>query len=160
MPDESSIIGSSHGLLCFFGYYQLKKPMDVLWNISIRKAVAVVVPNAKDVKCRKNGFLYGLATDRFTMDGEFSSRNLIISFDVTSEEFREVNLPHSLAHDVSERSLYISKLRKSLVVLEHHEMVYTVWMMNDGGTESFTKLFTIKTPDGAILSVLEFRKSG
>ncbi|KAI3776479.1 hypothetical protein L1987_46264 [Smallanthus sonchifolius] len=140
MSDESSILGSSHGLLCFSGYCKdglrfslYGMPMVVLWNISIRKAVVVVVPNARDVKyrtalgfgvCREttdpkivhiryirspgvmesvNGFLYGLAIDRITMDGGFTSHNLIISFDVTSEEFREVNLPHSLAHDVSER---------------------------------------------------------
>ncbi|KAM0045050.1 hypothetical protein Hdeb2414_s0009g00299681 [Helianthus debilis subsp. tardiflorus] len=53
----------------------------------------------------------------------------------------------------------------SLVVLERNkvEMLYNVWRMEDGGSKSFTKIFTIcRLDDIAILTpfVLEFRKSG
>ncbi|XP_021970978.1 F-box/kelch-repeat protein At3g23880 isoform X2 [Helianthus annuus] len=171
------IIGCSHGLLCLYGGYQEGHdgPLSgtcraVLWNPSIRKAVAVAVPNVADMTIYETGFgfgvcretndpkivkithinmrghresvtcipwqvevfplstgawrspytsnlprnsiefdydntvviygmLYWLATDRITADGGFQSyNNLIISFDMTSEEFREVNLPDSLAH--------------------------------------------------------------
>ncbi|MFS8020010.1 putative F-box domain-containing protein [Helianthus anomalus] len=53
---DSIIIGSSHGLLClhcFYGddaNYGFGTRMAVIWNISIRKAIAVVVPNVPDVK--------------------------------------------------------------------------------------------------------------
>ncbi|MFS8020215.1 putative F-box-like domain superfamily protein [Helianthus anomalus] len=45
-------VGSSNGLLCLDGYYGdapfYGKRMSVLWNISIRKAVGVVLPNVTD----------------------------------------------------------------------------------------------------------------
>lgn len=39
------------------------------------------------------GFCYWLATDRSVVDGELRSYNLIVSFDLTSEEFTEISLP-------------------------------------------------------------------
>ncbi|MFS8020216.1 hypothetical protein Hanom_Chr15g01412961 [Helianthus anomalus] len=39
-------------------------------------------------------------------------------------------------------------------------MIFVVWMMEDGVPNSFTKLFTICTPDKNVLTILEFRKSG
>ncbi|XP_076949299.1 uncharacterized protein LOC143621898 [Bidens hawaiensis] len=184
------IIGSSHGLLCLYGYFRrghdfsfLGKHMTVLWNISIRKAVVVVEPDVGDEiyttvigfgVCREtidpkivkikhiypwshlesgtcipwqvevfalstgvwrspynnpprksiefvglqvvvDGSLYWLATDAVRSYGEFRSYNLIISFDITSERFREVKLSNSLAHH-SIWNLSVSKLRESLVV--------------------------------------------
>ncbi|KAM0013028.1 putative F-box domain-containing protein [Helianthus debilis subsp. tardiflorus] len=44
MLERSSMIGSSHGLLCLSGYYG-RDEMAILWNVSIRKAVAIDVPN-------------------------------------------------------------------------------------------------------------------
>ncbi|KAL4588311.1 hypothetical protein LXL04_001195 [Taraxacum kok-saghyz] len=41
-----SVIGSSQGLLCLYGYHlQFPTPMAVLWNPSIRKSVAVLTPD-------------------------------------------------------------------------------------------------------------------
>ncbi|KAK9077309.1 hypothetical protein SSX86_005646 [Deinandra increscens subsp. villosa] len=226
MLKSSSIIGSSHGLLCLSGYFRDSSHLPetevaILWNVSVRKAVSVVLPHVKGhpadlgfgvcsytkdpkivyirhiigeedqetigrqveifalstgawrslhnnlprnsveffrLQVVIDGFLYWLATNKITMD------NLIISFDITSEEFGEVNLPDTLAHDRSCGSLYISKLRKSLVVIERDRAVYDpifiVWMMEDGDSKSFTKLFSIYTPDVSILGVLEFRESG
>ncbi|KAJ0788860.1 putative F-box domain-containing protein [Helianthus annuus] len=198
------IIGCSHGLLCLFGDYEddsddaiFDTETVVLWNLFIRKAVAVVLPywvhgtvlgfgvcpktndpkivkilhdNSWDVQifalntgvwrsCNNlpresvqisgsgsqqvvDGLLYWLATDKITMDGGFTSCNLIISFDMTSEEFREVKFTNSLAH-VSDYNLAMSKLRESLVVLERDDTVWGVWMMEDGDPKTFTKLFNV-----------------
>ncbi|KAJ0781551.1 putative F-box associated interaction domain-containing protein [Helianthus annuus] len=231
-----SIIGSSHGLLCLYGWFFSRKDMFVLWNISIRKAVDVVDHYEPDVRagtyvsvmgvgvCREtsvpkivkithiksgrhtetlsaiswqvvvftlstgawrrshnnpsrksirlsglgsqvvvNGFLNWLATDTVVnTDGGFGSYNPIVSFDMTSEEFREVNLPQSLAHRPRYK-LSISKLIESLVVLEHgveaNNSIFGVWMMEDGVPNSFTKLFTfnVNTPHA---SVRGFKKTG
>ncbi|KAM0009921.1 putative F-box domain-containing protein [Helianthus debilis subsp. tardiflorus] len=189
--ESSRIIGKSHGLLCLYGYYygwDGRVRTAVLWNISIRKAVDVVVPNVacgkyatglglgvcgktsdpkivkvtyvdswKDTETipdsipwqvdvftvstgawrrpyssnlpRKSitfhydqvvvdGVLYWFVSDRITTDGGFRSLNLIISYDITSEEFGEINLPDALAHHHPYYELSMSKLRESLVVLQ------------------------------------------
>ncbi|KAJ0751872.1 putative F-box domain-containing protein [Helianthus annuus] len=202
------IIGNSHGLLCLYGCYGLETTMAVVWNVSIKKAIAVVVPNVangvyttfvgfvvcpatNDPKIVKitniihwedvesipdsipwqvevftlstgawrspynnlprtsiqfgssqvvvEGFCYWLATDRSIVDAGFEGYNRIISFHLTSEEFRE-----------------------SLVVLEQdaRENVCYVWSMKDGVSMSFTKLYTIYSPNATLLRVLEFRKNG
>ncbi|KAJ0568702.1 putative F-box associated interaction domain-containing protein [Helianthus annuus] len=110
-----------------------------------------------------DGMLYWLATNRITADGGFQSYNLLISFDMTSEVFREVNLPDSLAHR-SISGLTIYKLRESLVVLERdveaNDLVFPVWTMEDD-LKSFTKLFTINIPDNVSeVCVRGFRKTG
>ncbi|XP_076926264.1 putative F-box protein At1g32420 [Bidens hawaiensis] len=228
--ERSIIIGSSHGLVCFFGECEKghgsisRARMVVLWNISTRKTVGIVFPNvSKDARdetvlgfwvCRKTsdpkivkisqvsrwsrtcipwqvevftlstgawrspgsnlpresihlgrfhevveGFIYWLAGDRITIDGEYKFSNLIISFDMTSEEFREVTLPESLTHQyVGYQSIF--KLGESLVVLENGASVFSVWMMEDGVLHSFTKLFSfnVNKPDSSIW-VLGFRNS-
>ncbi|KAK1413559.1 hypothetical protein QVD17_35334 [Tagetes erecta] len=232
MLEISSIIGSSQGLLCLLGHYREvcdpESELLVVWNISIRKAIAVVVPYVGDkmyrnvlgfwvcsetndpkivkintssdmesISCiprqvevftlstgawrssysnlpRKSvefiGFcvmveetLYWLAMDRIIMDDGFGYCNLIVSFDVTSEEFKEVKLPDTLAHEQHYQNLSVSKLRNSLVVVEldEDEASYVVWMMEDGIiSKSFTKLYSICTLDALIIGVLGFRKSG
>ncbi|KAM0054323.1 putative F-box associated interaction domain-containing protein [Helianthus debilis subsp. tardiflorus] len=114
-----------------------------------------------------DGVIYWLAYDGFTNldeeDGTFTAYDLIISFDMTSEEFGEVNLPNSLVScDCS-----MSQLRESLVVIESYlkistlEIYYHVWMMEDGVTKSFIKLYTIDhLPDVLIFGVRGFRKTG
>ncbi|KAJ0568709.1 putative F-box associated interaction domain-containing protein [Helianthus annuus] len=229
MLKHSRIIGSSHGLMCLYSDYG---ETAVLWNISIRKVVAVNVPNVGDygryeavlgfgvcgfgetndpkivkitpivMDCtssipwqidvftlstgawrrlystnlpRKSlkfncsllgvvvdGAFCWLATDRITMDGERRSINLIISFDLTSEEFKEINPPDALAH-LQRLHLSMSKLRESLFLIEGYlsnDHVFHVWMMEDGVPKLFTKMFTICTPGAVVLGVLEFRKSG
>ncbi|KAJ0435428.1 putative F-box domain-containing protein [Helianthus annuus] len=88
-----------------------------------------------------DGVLYWLATDRITFDSR--SWNLIISFDMTNEEFGEVNLPNGLAPPLDGHYLIVSKLRESLVVLEGVEeanrIVYNVWMLEGDVSKSFTK---------------------
>ncbi|KAI3776480.1 hypothetical protein L1987_46265 [Smallanthus sonchifolius] len=218
----SHIIGCSHGLLCVYG--NSPTVMAVVWNLSIRKAVGVVVPNVpkdgiyttalgfgvcpetndpKIVKitqidrriiaeyitnipwqvevftlstgvwrnpystnlprksihfCYPQVVIDGLLPIKFTSD-RFD--NVIISFDMTSEEFTEVNLPDSLAHQ-NYLNLSMCKLRESsLVVLERDvaEKDFVVWMMEDGVPKSFTKLFSVDV-NLPHASVLGFTKRG
>ncbi|KAI3725462.1 hypothetical protein L1987_65250 [Smallanthus sonchifolius] len=228
-----SIIGFSHGLFCLYGIFPKgngdpisRIHMAVIWNLSIRKAVPVVVPNVafgdyetvigfgvcgatsdpkivkvtyikrrsrlegipwqvevftltkgvwrssygSNLSCKSiqfdslqvalNGFLYWIADDMISMDRSY---NLIISFDITSEEFRKVNLPDSLANHQSRYNLSVSKLRESLVVLERgaegNNIVFSVWRMEDGVSKSFTKLFTFNV-SAVDASVRGFRNSG
>ncbi|KAK1441064.1 hypothetical protein QVD17_06901 [Tagetes erecta] len=231
------IVGCSNGLMGLYGYCRegcggpnSRTGMAVIWNLSIRKAVAVVVPYVKNQMiyenvlgfgvCRETsdpkivkitqinsleatesitcipsqvevftlttkawrnsygnlprksikfgdskvvieGVLYWLAIDRIKLDGEFVFYNLVISFDMTSEEFKEINLPDTLAHN--HHNLHISNLLNSLVVLESHvysnDPVSVVWMMKDGVPKSFTKLFAINFHTGHA-SLRGFRKSG
>ncbi|XP_076892878.1 F-box/kelch-repeat protein At3g23880-like [Bidens hawaiensis] len=221
------IIASSHGLLCLHS----NNDQFVLWNVSIRKAIAVVNPSIgndgiygtaigfgvcretidpkivkityvdqrseirveSETSCiaprvevftlsakvwrssyvnlpRKsihfypfkgavvNGIFYWLANDRITMDGEH--KFMLVSFDMTSEEFGEVILPDSLAR----MGLCLSKLgvRESLVLVafDLHDInpSFDVWMMGDGVSKSFTKLFTLTPEEDTIFK--GFRKSG
>ncbi|KAJ0490811.1 putative F-box domain-containing protein [Helianthus annuus] len=98
-------------------------------------------------------------------NGEGGYGNLIVSFDLTSEEFGEVKLPVRLANTPC--GLCMFKPRESLAVieglLEDSKLVYHVWVMKDGVPKLFEKLFTISghTPDGSLVSsVLGFRKAG
>ncbi|KAJ0549044.1 putative F-box domain-containing protein [Helianthus annuus] len=107
-----------------------------------------------------DGLIYWLAIDGRTTG--FPGYNMIVSFDMTSEKFMEVSLPATLAH-AHDRRVVISKLKESLVavelVREAEKRVYSVWMMEDGVPNSFTKLFTINLPDVSIQRVLGIRKN-
>ncbi|XP_076949277.1 F-box/kelch-repeat protein At3g23880-like [Bidens hawaiensis] len=216
------LLVSSHGLLCLHG----NNDQFVLWNVSIKKAIAVVNPSIGNDEiygtaigfgvCREtndpkivrityvdqrseirmgiaprvevftlsarvwrssygnlprksihfypfkgavvNGVYYWLAIDRITMDAEH--KFMIVSFDMTSEEFGEVILPNSLAH----MGLCLSKVgfRESLVLvafdLHDINLSFNVWMMGDGVSKSFTKLFTLTPEEDTIFK--GFRKSG
>ncbi|GJW37563.1 putative F-box domain-containing protein [Tanacetum coccineum] len=108
-------------------------------------------------------FIYWRAFDRSYVGGKFQRYDLIMSFDMISEEFTEVYLPGRLAKD-SDIGLSISKLKETLVVLEYNfkveRHVYGVWMMEDSAEKLFTKLFTIDIPYASIQDVHGFSKSG
>ncbi|KAM0054629.1 putative F-box domain-containing protein [Helianthus debilis subsp. tardiflorus] len=223
---DPRIISSCHGLVCS---YCNSTHMAFIWNISIRKSVAVVVPAVSNMMfettlgfgvCRKtrdpkivkityiswlsrvdinatyipsqvevftlstgawrspfgsnlprksiwfhpseevviDGVFYWLATDRNTITVGIK---LIVSFDMTSEEFREITLPDDLSHAYSHR-ISMSYLGNSLVVCK--DVVHDIngdlclWMMRGGVSNSFTKLFSI-TPNGHA-TLRGFRKSG
>ncbi|KAK9071039.1 hypothetical protein SSX86_009610 [Deinandra increscens subsp. villosa] len=108
-----------------------------------------------------DGFIYWLVTDKITIDGEYKSYNLIVSFDITTEDFKEVSLPDSLAFTShTDRVINISELRNSLVVLECernvNDPVVIIWKM-EGGV--FTKLFTLNL-NTRLASIVGFRKNG
>nr|GEW21160.1 hypothetical protein [Tanacetum cinerariifolium] len=110
-----------------------------------------------------DGFIYWRAFDRSYVGGKFQRYDLIMSFDMISEEFTEVYLPDRLAED-SDIGLSISKLKESLVVFEYNfkaeRRVYGVWTMEDSAEKLFTKLFTIDIPHASIQDVHGFSKSG
>ncbi|KAI3822971.1 hypothetical protein L1987_10574 [Smallanthus sonchifolius] len=106
-----------------------------------------------------DGVIHWIAIDSLT-----GCSDMIISFDLASEEFGEIDLPGSLAHL---RNLYISKLKESLAVLHYdgYEEVCDVWMMTKNGDmkSSFAKLFTVSFEAyyGCILNnITGFRKNG
>lgn len=68
---------------------------------------------------------------------------MIISFDLTSEEFGEIYFPCNLAHSTS---LLIFKPTNSLAVDVYYGEVCEVWIMEHTVPKSFTKLFSIKAP--------------
>ncbi|MFS8015262.1 putative F-box associated interaction domain-containing protein [Helianthus anomalus] len=114
-----------------------------------------------------DGCLYWLARHRIAVeDGIFTAYGLIVSFDMTSEEFGKVNLLDRLAHAHDYHSLSMYKRKESLVVIEpskqHSKLVYHVWMMEDGVPKTFQKLFTISchSPDVSSFGVRGFRKTG
>lgn len=73
----------------------------------------------------------------------------IVAFDMTSEEFSEVDLPISLTGMIGD--LDISKLQRSLVVLQRQEQSnFCVWTMKNGDRKTFTHIFTINTPNATI----------
>ncbi|KAJ9551449.1 hypothetical protein OSB04_015494 [Centaurea solstitialis] len=105
-------------------------------------------------------FIYLVGNDWSASNDE--GRTLIMSFDLTTHEFAEVDIPNSL-HD---SYLSVSSLRESLVLLHtdqdliQDKDVFHVWMMDDGDSKAFTKLFTINPPNAYVWETLGFRESG
>nr|XP_043632942.1 putative F-box protein At3g10240 [Erigeron canadensis] len=230
---SSSVVGSSHGLLCFTGFYEYRNgcltKMVVVWNPSTSKSIGIEVPymhnyspsrvdgvigfgvcpvtfdptivkieygfgfpwkvgvftlstgtwsilstklprgSIRHLECWSQAvidrFIYWVAVD-LLVDEDDPSKFLIISFDLTAKEFKEINLTANLTNQLSDIQ-GIFNLRESLVVLANHEefeedqLVCYLWMMNEQGiTKSFTKLYTIKLPDATVKSLLGFRKNG
>ncbi|XP_071713170.1 putative F-box protein At3g10430 [Rutidosis leptorrhynchoides] len=109
-------------------------------------------------------FIYWVAFDRTRVGHTIQKKNMILSFDMTTEEFTEIDLPSNLAN-LYNGCLLVSKLCTSLVVLEtEYEPIreYCVWRMEHGNPNTFTKLFVIKSPFESlqIKTVHDFRKTG
>nr|XP_043632960.1 putative F-box protein At3g16210 [Erigeron canadensis] len=117
-------------------------------------------------------FIYWLALDKLVAEDGFNfqpnSQKMILSFDLTTKEFKEIiNLSDSLTRPLC-RIQTISKLRESLVLLEYHRefeedlLVRSLWMMKEQGLNKlFTKLYNINLlPDLTINKILGFRKTG
>ncbi|CAI9270542.1 unnamed protein product [Lactuca saligna] len=113
-------------------------------------------------------YIYWCAVDCATVDSVLKTRNLIVSFDITNENFDVIDLPDKIA--ILPLSLFsVSMLRESLVLLEYNKDGYeiykeeqlgcTVWMVEQGVERSFTKLFSINAP-GDLMTVLGFTKRG
>ncbi|XP_071704082.1 F-box/kelch-repeat protein At3g06240-like [Rutidosis leptorrhynchoides] len=92
------------------------------------------------------------------------SRRLVVSFDLTSEEFTLIDIPDYIADHKYE----ISKRRDSLVLLTYNKefdidkVVCDMWMMNNNGvSKTFTKLYNITLPNMLpYRQVRGFTKSG
>ncbi|KAL7612780.1 hypothetical protein Lser_V15G05101 [Lactuca serriola] len=229
---QSTIVGSSLGVLCLHGYYgegkgllpNFEMEMVVLWNPSIRKSITVPMPNTLYLDPRNDigfgvspvtsdptiveitqfhktsyhceakvytvssgkwrnlssnlpskpfrifssqvvvdRFIYWCAFDPMTRDDMLTYHNLIMSFDMTNDNFGVIDLPDSL-RCLSPTQLCISKLRESLVMLDYDRFLKhscDVWMMENGVEKSFKKKFTIEPPYWSRkITPLGFRKSG
>ncbi|GJY18155.1 hypothetical protein Tco_0389646 [Tanacetum coccineum] len=98
-----------------------------------------------------------------SMGGSYRYSYMIISFDLIAKEIRLVDIPPScILNNPFPGCFFISKIRESVVLFVPNEEVeipiYDVWKMKHD--ESFTKLFTISTPDYTIYNILRFRKNG
>ncbi|XP_076912202.1 putative F-box protein At1g47790 [Bidens hawaiensis] len=106
-----------------------------------------------------DGVIHWHAYDLLTMNYR------IISFDLTSERFGEVDLLDSLAGPRSVFAPHIFKLSESLAVLHYRKddgkLVCDVWKMLKNGVpkSSFTKLFTV-TLKFEYDNIIGFRKNG
>lgn len=94
--------------------------------------------------------------------GDSGSCNLIISFHMGDEVFREVMLPDSLANDYV-YDMSVSTLGDSLAALKYNKETgqesCCVWVMGEYGVaESWTKLYTITVP--GLTRTICFRKDG
>nr|GEX68354.1 hypothetical protein [Tanacetum cinerariifolium] len=108
-------------------------------------------------------FIFWVAYDRIVSNNDVVFKNLILSFDLITHEFKEVNLPDSIANRDSSISMFNESLVVSASINEVNGIVYGVWIMGmEGGVmTSFTKLFNINTPDDLLISkVLGYKKSG
>ncbi|XP_076885493.1 uncharacterized protein LOC143535038 [Bidens hawaiensis] len=114
-----------------------------------------------------DGVIYWLAFDCDFLANNGSCRTRIISFDLTSEEFGEVDLADYIA---CPRDLSISKFKESLVVLNYYKHdagkhVCDAWMMLNNGVlkSSFTKLSTFQvnaSNSSSIYNIIGFRTNG
>ncbi|KAL8239977.1 hypothetical protein R6Q59_016544 [Mikania micrantha] len=103
-----------------------------------------------------NGVIHWIVFDLTRKNGE---ENRMITFDLTIEEFGEVDLPVQV---VGCTHLDISKLNDSLVVLHYHSSSRggygcDIWMMLNPKSSLFTKLYTVKASPHTIVG---FRKNG
>ncbi|GJS53532.1 putative F-box domain-containing protein [Tanacetum coccineum] len=105
-------------------------------------------------------FIYWRAYDLRFEDPHYHGLEQIMSFDMITEEFNELDLPDSLARN---HRLFMSKARESLVVAQMkwviNNQVVSVWMMEHGDPKSLTNFFTINSTN-ELYEVRGFRKSG
>ncbi|GJR92250.1 chitin elicitor receptor kinase [Tanacetum coccineum] len=108
------------------------------------------------------GFIYWRAYDNIELAPGILS-NMIISFDLKSDEFGVVYLPGRLVHT---NVLVLSKVYESLGLFEYYyndgeTRFCDVWIMKEGVTKSFTKMLSIKATHSWVrYRVLELRKNG
>lgn len=105
-------------------------------------------------------FVYWVAYELIVADDRDYNKNMLISFDLITKEFKEIHLPDSLTNEIFEPFLLtVCKLRESLVVcgciMIDGALQCGLWIMQDDF--SFRKLYTI---DANIYRILGFTKSG
>ncbi|XP_059660424.1 F-box protein CPR1-like [Cornus florida] len=111
-----------------------------------------------------NGASHWVAFECLGVYGFKQNRNLILSFDMGSEVFKEMILPDSVANG-RKLNLSIALFGESLSVFHYDDGYWStsksccIWVMKEYGVEgSWTKLFTVDL--GGINKVLGFRKTG
>ncbi|XP_071714062.1 putative F-box protein At1g53370 [Rutidosis leptorrhynchoides] len=155
-----------------------RTPQVEIFSLSLgswRRSLSTNVPR-KSIDLDRNHVcvdkcIYLYAFDRTVTGETYQNKNLILSFDMTTEEFSEIDLCDGLKEEYAGDAygcygyLSISKLGTSLVVLQPKDGYYeehSVWRMEHGVPNSFTKLFVIKSPIESlrIHRVHDFRKPG
>ncbi|KAD6455095.1 hypothetical protein E3N88_09801 [Mikania micrantha] len=142
-----SIVGCSNGLAEVFTF------TSGAWrSISMKTLPCHFLNNPVVI----NGVIHWIVFDLTRKNGE---ENRMITFDLTIEEFGEVDLPVQV---VGCTHLDISKLNDSLVVLHYHSSSRggygcDIWMMLNPKSSLFTKLYTVKASPHTIVG---FRKNG
>lgn len=100
-------------------------------------------------------FIYWVAYDKMM-------KNHFVSFDMTTHEFRMVDVPDNLACRYSSGDLAIFKVSEALAVLKYNRMGtggWHVWIMDHGVSNLWTKLVSIdNVPGERIRSLLGFTK--
>ncbi|KAJ0958676.1 putative galactose oxidase/kelch, beta-propeller [Helianthus annuus] len=159
--------GTSHGLVCLFGCYlnpgHSRKPTAVIWNPSIRKSVAITLPNLDMRVAHALGFrvcpvtsdpkivkISGTRSRHMKMKGvTCSSRWQVEVFSLRSGVWRNsygnlsnnlVNLERPHSQVTIDGSIYWFGVGNTV------GSDTQVWRMGNGDSKSFTKLFTIKKP--------------
>lgn len=90
-------------------------------------------------------------------------RNMIISFDLESEEFGEVELPNGLARPRIELTVFKRKDSLAMVTYDFPALDLDVWMMRkiDGAKYLCTKVYTYKwAAMDNMAGIMGFRKNG
>nr|GFA89843.1 hypothetical protein [Tanacetum cinerariifolium] len=137
------------------------------WTARVWKSVSNIPPASiysylESGQVYVGGFIYFGALDYIRLLGNIRS-NLIVSFDLKSDEFGEVCLPDRL---VNTYYVGVMKVYESLGLLEHNQhhderSSCGVWVVKDGVSKTFTKMFSIKTPYNLFgYTVVELRKNG
>ncbi|XP_023768158.1 F-box/kelch-repeat protein At3g23880 [Lactuca sativa] len=156
MHEKKSEINNPRGVMIYtLSSGEWRSPSSNVWRKSVRvRPYGVVVDR----------LMYWCGSHQMERDGWVQwTSNLIMSFDLTNENFEIIDLPDSLARHPPVR-LSVSKIRDSLVVIEDsffnkEKQHCAVWMMENGAQKSFTKLFTVISQH-ALIMPLGFRKNG
>nr|GEX88755.1 hypothetical protein [Tanacetum cinerariifolium] len=137
------VVGSSHGLICFYGIdHYAATMMTVIWNPSIRKSVGFHVPD-----------LYG------------EPYRTILGFGVCPRTLNPkfIKIPHNMALAPS-----MDRIRIHLEELKIFALSSCIWRCPYGNLpcasigfeEESHQLYTVEGPDMSIERLVGFRKSG
>ncbi|PWA96090.1 F-box domain-containing protein [Artemisia annua] len=160
--EQAEVLCSSHGLICFFGYRNelgfKKRSRAVIWNPSVRKCVDVIVPKVLYSP-------YGYTVVGFGVCPNTGDSKLVKVNNFRAQWSEDTDRYYNRWEvEVFTLSSRVWKRRdECLALLEYYKedeiAVCGIWMMKDGVTRSFAKMFTVKVP-GKTDRVSEFRKNG
>ncbi|GKE57425.1 probable galacturonosyltransferase 7 isoform X2 [Tanacetum coccineum] len=155
-------IGKSFGIVA--PYYDIKSFLETSYGFGVRPVtndptvVKLVFRLQTSTQVVIDKFIYWGAWECTNTDYAKSTiSHMVASFDLSTNEFKVVNLPDTLTNELFS-SVLVSKLRGSLVVCGYisNEEAAGVWVM--GNDSSFRKLFTIRAP--RVDQILGFKKNG
>ncbi|XP_050211315.1 F-box protein CPR1-like [Mercurialis annua] len=155
-----------------FGIIQV--PFVEIFELSSNAWRIITVKNLNYVLYDTDSFAYlnGAVHWVAQIYGGVGRKMMIASFDLSSEIFEELTLPHALV-DSSDPSVTLSVYHQSLALIHYEEPIFydescmsftkcCIWVMKEyGAAESWTKLFNINLPNpGGLMRVLSFQHHG